>query len=341
MSAFATLAPAERRLFLDQVAARLGVLPVIVEKDFWVCWILGRIFATAAVGSHVIFKGGTSLFKVFRVITRFSEDVDLSVAPRSLGFAEEDLDEAPSTSQRTKRMEKLNERCKACVRDQFQPALEGAIAAVLGPAPGGAQWLSYAIDPTAATPNLWFEYPSVLPQPGGYVAKRVKLEIGALTRQQPTGQYSIAPMLGDVLETAFDDFPSRVVALELARTFWEKATILHAEFHRPAQKPIRDRFSRHYSDFAALWRHASREQSLARLDILEDVARHKSRFFASAWASYATAKPGTLRIVPPDARHAELVRDYDDMRPMFLGEPPPFDDLLGQLARAEEALNAT
>jgi hypothetical protein len=340
MSAFATLAAVERRLYLDQVATRLGVVPVIVEKDFWVCWILERIFATPALAADVVFKGGTSLFKVFRVITRFSEDVDLSVTPASLGFAEQDLDEAPSSSQRSKRMQELAGRCEARVRDDFQPVLESEIVSVLGAAPAGAQWLSYAIDPVAATPNLWFEYPSVLPQPGGYVAKRVKLEIGALTRQQPTGAYSIAPLLADALGMAFDDFSSRVVALELARTFWEKATILHAEFHRPAQKVLRDRSSRHYSDFAALWSDASRGQSLARLDILEDVARHKSRFFASPWANYHTARPGTFRLVPPDPRHAELARDYDNMRPMFLGEPLPFAELLGQLARAEEALNA-
>jgi hypothetical protein len=281
------------------------------------------------------------LFKVFRAITRFSEDVDLSVAPASLGFAEEDLDEAPSNSQRAKRMAKLAERCEARVRDDFQPALEGAIVAGLGRAPAGAGWLSFAIDPTATTPNLWFEYPSVLPQPGGYIAKRVKLEIGALTRQQPTGDYAIAPMLADALGTAFDDLSSRVVALDLARTFWEKATILHAEFHRPADKPMRDRFSRHYSDFAALWAHSGRENSLARLDILEDVARHKGRFFASSWAHYDTAKPGTFRLVPPHARQAELARDYADMRPMFLGEPVPFLELVSQLVRAEEALNTS
>jgi len=240
MSAFATLAAVERRLYLDQVATRLGVVPVIVEKDFWVCWILERIFATPALAADVVFKGGTSLFKVFRVITRFSEDVDLSVTPASLGFAEQDLDEAPSSSQRSKRMQKLAGRCEARVRDDFQPVLESEIVSVLGAAPAGAQWLSYAIDPVAATPNLWFEYPSVLPQPGGYVAKRVKLEIGALTRQQPTGAYSIAPLLADALGMAFDDFSSRVVALELVRTFWEKATILHAEFHRPAQKVLRE-----------------------------------------------------------------------------------------------------
>lgn len=340
MSSFATITASERRLLVEQVAARQGVVSVIVEKDFWVCWLLGRVFDTEALAPHMVFKGGTSLSKVFGVIARFSEDIDLSVAPASLGFAEAELDEAPSASQRGKRMARLAERCESRVRDEFMPALEATIAAVLGEAPRGGQWLTFEVDPLADTPTLWFAYPSALPQAGGYVAKRVKLEIGALTRQQPTGAYPIAAMLADTLGPAYDDFTSRVVALELARTFWEKATILHAEFHRPAERPLRDRFSRHYADFAALWGHATREQSLARLDILTDVALHKKRFFASAWANYDSARPGTFRLVPPADRHAALARDYDEMRPMFLKEPPSFENLIRELRQAEEVLNS-
>ena len=339
MSNFATLPAAERRLLVEQVAARQGVVSVMVEKDFWVCWSLGRIFGTGATAPHVVFKGGTSLSKVFGVIDRFSEDIDLSVAPESLGIAEAELEEAPSASQRAKLITALAERCKACVRDQFQPALEAGIAALLGPANDGARWLAFEIDAMAGTPNLWFAYPSALPQAGGYIAKRVKLEFGALTRQQPTGEYSISPMLATTLGATYDDFECPVVALELSRTFWEKATILHAEYHRPPDKPLRDRFARHYADFGALWRHDSRAQCLARMDLLEDVVRHKSRFFASAWANYDTARRGSFRLAPPEHRHAALAQDYAAMQPMFLSEPPSFEALLAQLMQAEEELN--
>lgn len=340
MSDFATLPAPERRLLIEQTAARQGVVPVIMEKDFWVCWTLGRIFSTPDIAQHTIFKGGTSISKVFGVIDRFSDDIDLAVAPASLGFAEVELDEAPSASQRGKRMQMLAERCAARVREQFLPALNRSTTDALGPAANTADWFEFEIDALANTPNLWFSYPSVLPQPGGYVAKRVKLEFGALTRQQPTGQYSISPMLAVTLGPDYADFSSPVVALELARTFWEKATILHAEYHRPPDRPIRDRFARHYSDFAALWRHAGRPQALARMDLLEDVARHKSRFFASAWANYDTARLGSFRLVPPVYRNAALAHDYSEMRPMFLTEPPAFNVVLAQLAQAERELNA-
>lgn len=339
MTDFALQPAAERRLIIEQVAARRGILPVIIEKDFWVCWILGRIYATPVMASSVVFKGGTSLSKVFGVIERFSEDADLSVTPASLGFSDADLDDAPSTSQRNKRMKSLADACEVCVTERFQPALEASISEILGIPSAEPSWLRYELDPMAGTPNLWFRYPSVLPQAGGYIAKQVKLELGALTDQQPTGNHVIKPMLADVLGEAFEDFKIPVVALELERTFWEKATILHAEYHRPATQPLRDRLARHYSDTAALWRHPSRSKALARLDLLEDVVRHKSRFFASSWASYATARPGSFHLVPPAHRHGELARDLEAMQPMFLATPPSFSALLDYLAEAEANLN--
>lgn len=165
----------------------------------------------------------------------------------------------------------------------------------------------------------------------------------ALTDQQPTGTHSIAALLVQTprvdLAGAYDDLRATVVALEITRTFWEKATILHAEHHRPPELPIRDRFARHYADFEALWRHPSRADALARSDLLADVVRHKSRFFDLAWTHYETASPGTFRLVPPTSRHADLARDYATMAPMFMGSPIEFDLLLQRLQAAEQQLN--
>lgn len=343
MPRFATLPRAERALVINEVAGRLGLVPVIVEKDFWVCWALARIFETAEVAPHVVFKGGTSLAKVFGAIQRFSEDIDLAVSPEVLGFTPGELDDAPSPSQRRKRMQALAAACEQCVATRFQPALEAAIVAVLGAPAQTESWLRYELDAIAGTPNLLFAYPSALAQAGGYIAKQVKLEFGALTDQQPTGQHHLTALLADTpgadLAAAYDDLGAGVVALEIIRTFWEKATILHAEYHRPAELPMRDRFARHYADFEALWRHPSRDAALARLDLLADVVRHKSRFFASGWASYDTAVPGGFRLVPPAARLPALAQDYAAMAPMFMSEPLGFEALLAQLAAAERHLN--
>jgi hypothetical protein len=281
---FALQSVQERRTLIDEAAARLQVASLIVEKDFWVGWLLGRLFAMPALAGQVQFKGGTSLSMVFGAVQRFSEDIDLAILPAALGFEEGYFNDAPSASQRLKRTDALAQASEAYVQ-RLQPVLEAEIASVLGTRPDEESWLGYEIDSNAGTPNLWFTYPSVTPQTSAYIAKRVKLEFGSLTNQQPSVHATARTLLSSVLPAgAFIDVTAPVVALDVARTFWEKATILHAEHHRPEHLPVRDRFARHYSDFGALWRqdHA-RTAGLDRLDLLADVALHKSRYFTSAW----------------------------------------------------------
>lgn len=107
MSTFATLPAQERELFFRQYQEKRGLDPVIAEKDFWVCWLLGRIFAQPQLADACVFKGGTSLSKVFGAIERFSEDIDLAIIPASLGWKESDLDQAPSRTKREERVAKL------------------------------------------------------------------------------------------------------------------------------------------------------------------------------------------------------------------------------------------
>lgn len=339
MSTFAQLAPKEQWVVYQEVALRKNTLPVIVEKDFWACWLLGRIFATPDLGAQCVFKGGTSLSKVFQAIDRFSEDVDLGLTPASLGWSEAELDDAPSPTQRRKRMDELLADCGEAVRTRFQPELEAAVRAVLGPRGGTAEWLSYTDDQAAHSPVLRFHYPSIVPAGTGYIERAVKIEFGSLTDQRPTGSHSIAPLLAELAPAAFVDFRADVVALEIERTFWEKATILHAEYHRPAEQALRDRYARHYADFAALWRHPGGQRAATQLDLLARVRLHKSRYFGSSWAHYPTAVPGSLRLLPPEARFAELRRDYAAMEPMFLSPPLKFDEMLAVLRAAEHALN--
>lgn len=84
---FLELPENERRLYLEQAAVRRNVSTVILEKDFWVCWLLGVLFESRFADS-LVFKGGTSLSKVFGVIDRFSEDIDLSLSPAFLKLPE-------------------------------------------------------------------------------------------------------------------------------------------------------------------------------------------------------------------------------------------------------------
>ncbi len=97
----------DQAAIIREVAARRGISAVMVEKDFWVSWTLAVLFAHPEFGDQLVFKGGTSLSKVFGVIERFSEDIDLSVSPAFVGINEEWVEQADSRNKRTERMEEL------------------------------------------------------------------------------------------------------------------------------------------------------------------------------------------------------------------------------------------
>ncbi|NCS66738.1 MAG: nucleotidyl transferase AbiEii/AbiGii toxin family protein, partial [Betaproteobacteria bacterium] len=101
MESVARFSPAERRELFAETAARKGMTPAVVEKDFWVCWTLGRLFAHPDLSRLLMFKGGTSLSKVFHLIERFSEDIDLILDWRVVVGEDDPLADRSATKQET------------------------------------------------------------------------------------------------------------------------------------------------------------------------------------------------------------------------------------------------
>jgi hypothetical protein len=331
---------ADQALIIQETSARRGLLSVLVEKDFWVSWTLAVLFTHPEFRQHLVFKGGTSLSKVFGVIERFSEDIDLSVSPEFLGINESVVEQAGSRKQRDEQMRALETACADRVRELFLPELERIALEVLGQRSGGSVWMEFLVDNTTHSPVILFHYPTNNSPVGfDYLPRYVKLEFGSLTDQRPVGIHAIRPWVAEEFPMQLEDFKCELVALELERTFWEKATILHSEYHRDKAKPIRDRFSRHYSDMAALANHPIAPRALACGELRERVATWKSRFFSAAWARYDLATPGTFRLVPPEFRIAELQRDYQAMRDMFLVNPPSFETVVQSLEKLENQIN--
>jgi hypothetical protein len=231
---FLGLSPEDRRLYLEQAALRRGVSAVVLEKDFWVCWLLRVLFDSEFAGA-LVFKGGTSLSKVFGVIGRFSEDIDLSLSPEFLGLPPA----GTSRNQANKWMAKAEAACGAAVQDRIAPVLEASVIDVLGGRDG--TWFEYSTDPVTHSPVLLFHYPTTQSHGFEYLKRSVKLEFGSLTDQQPTGRHPVRPWVADTIPMAFPDWRCEVVALEVERTFWEKATILHAGGQadaRPVLSPL-------------------------------------------------------------------------------------------------------
>ena len=291
----------------------------------------------SSIANDLVFKGGTSLSKVFGILDRFSEDIDLSLSPEYLKLP------APGNSrnQANKWMARAEATCIDVVRDSVQPELARLMEASLrgSVAFRSDDHLVFETDAQSNSPVLLFHYPSTLPPGLDYLKRSVKLEFGSLTEQRPTGRHPVIPWLADSFPQAFPDWSCEVVALEIERTFWEKATILHAEHHRPDGKPMPDRFSRHYADTAALSQHPDGKRAITISEVRDRVVDWKSRFFGSSWARYDLAIPGSFRLLPADNRVDALRRDYQAMRDMYLSKPLSFDEVMSQLSDLENQIN--
>ncbi len=333
---FHSLSRADQVALFGAAAERLRIAAHMVEKDAWVCWTLRHLFELPDARAHFIFKGGTSLSKVWKVIHRFSEDIDISLSREWLGFAGERDPEAAEGKERRRRLDALSAACATKLRDEVLPALRQNFAAALG----ASSW-SLDVAPDDAQ-TLLFAYPTAMTEtPGaGYVRPVVKIECGARSDRWPVAEQQLAPYLADAFPEVFPDAQFSVPVLDIERTFWEKATILHAEAHRPADKATPDRFSRHYADLAALSGTPAGAAALVRDDLRARVVEHKQVFFASAWASFPTAVPGTFRLIPSAERLTTLAADYRAMQEMFFRTPPTWAEVVATLTALEQRINA-
>jgi hypothetical protein len=296
------------------------------------------MFGLPAFGEHLIFKGGTSLSKVFKLIERFSEDIDVSIDRAFLGFGGANEPEAGgSNKERQRRVDALKVACQQKIAGELLPALQAVIQSKVRTSD---KWSLYSDEGDPDKQTLMFKYPtSFPPDAAGYIRRIVKIEMGARADHWPCETKPITPYVAEQFPQGFREPRCAVKVLSAERTFWEKATILHAEFHRPADKPTPERLSRHYSDFAVLISKGVAKEAGAHLELLARVAQHKTLFFRSSWANYGTATQGTLRVVPPDQRLKGLREDYVKMQQMFFGKPQEFDEMIAALRRWEAEFN--
>lgn len=338
MNSVLKLTPKQRAELFNATAQSLGIGPVAVEKDFWVCWTLQELFSLPGIAEHLIFKGGTSLSKVWQAIERFSEDIDISLSREWLGFAgDSDPEHQPSRKQQNLKLEQLAVACAEKVHRDLLPAIRTRATAVLGRN-------SWAIEISPLDQQeLHFRYPSSLPAIPGteYIEREVKIECGARSDRWPAEDHTLLPYVAAAYPNTITDATVSVRALSIERTFWEKATILHAEANRPAAKPTPGKFSRHYADLVALADHPAAAGALARNDLRARVVAHKQVFFAATWAQYETAVPGSFRLLPAEVRLAQIAADYREMQVMYFREPKPWSEIVDRLRQLELAINSS
>ncbi|MEX3775983.1 nucleotidyl transferase AbiEii/AbiGii toxin family protein [Pseudomonas sp. MYb118] len=328
---FFSLSSADQREVILQAASDLGRPAYLLEKDLWVVWTLGKIFSDP-VGDHLTFKGGTSLSKVYRLIDRFSEDIDLTYDIRQL-LPEAQSEIPPSGSQARKWSSKARDLLPGWIEQSVFPTLADALAAE---APGA--------ELVQDGDKLYLHYPAKTPV-HDYVTPRVMLEFGARSTGEPHRRnHVVCDMVHAHLEGII--FPeANPIVMDVARTFWEKATAAHVYCVQERLKS--ERFARHWHDLNAIVQNHEFKQVISRRDIAARVAEHKSCFFVEKAADgttidYRHAVGGNLRLVPVGKARDNLAKDYDKMLEggMFDSPPPAFDNLMTACEELETLLNA-
>jgi hypothetical protein len=307
MDRVAHLPAAERSALFAETAARMRTTPAVAEKDFWVTWVLDRLFGDAELARHLMFKGGTSLSKAYRLIERFSEDIDLILDWRELSG------EDPLAERLKAKQEKLNAAINEQARAGDRRCAAGAVSAALGDV------CQCAVDQDDRH-VINIRYPAAFPD--RYLRPELRLEIGPLAAWLPHEERMIGSYAAEMFPQVFTRPQCGVRVIRAERTFWEKATILHHEAHRPEGNPQPSRYSRHYYDLARMAAAPVKDAALTNLELLADVGAFKQRFYPRGWARYDLAVPGSLRLVPGGAVLATVEADYRAMTNMIFGAVP-------------------
>lgn len=337
MDKIVKLSNEERTELFQQTANNRGINFQIVEKDFWVCWTLKQLFELPKIGEYLIFKGGTSLSKVYGIIERFSEDIDVAIDRNYLDFTDEEELKTLTRNKLNQKIEELDETCQEVVEKEILSQLIESFSAILGE----SAWQLLMDEDDDYRQTILFEFPrNNSNAPLDYIKPIVKIELGARPQNQPIERNKIQSYAAEEFPQVFETPQVEITVLSAERTFWEKATILHDQYHRPENYKTVDRISRHYYDFFKLAETEFAHKAMENVELLKSVVENKKLFFYRAGANYDDALIGKLHLVPNENRLDALKKDYDKMNQMFFTEPPKFDEILKTLANLENEINA-
>lgn len=299
-----TLSREDQAEALEVAAAQTGRPPHLLEKDIWVVWTLSAIYESA-LAEKLTFKGGTSLSKVFKIIDRFSEDIDLTYDIREVvpDLLRNGNPIPASSSQAKKITDRVRERLPNWIEDQVLPILlssleRDGLKASLSLAGNENEKLILAYEPIKVGT--------------GYVGSTIQLEFGGRATGEPHQRHVVTCDMAPVIDgIAFPTAQPLVMAAE--RTFWEKATAAHVYCRQGRLRG--DRFSRHWYDLAAMAHSGHAQAAIADRQLASAVAQHKSMFFAEKDSNknsidYQAAVGTEIQIIPEGGALEALEKDY-------------------------------
>jgi hypothetical protein len=333
--AWFSLSRKDRAEALEVAAAQTGRPAHLLEKDIWVVWTLSAIYASA-LADKLTFKGGTSLSKVYRIIDRFSEDIDLTcdireVVPELL----RDGNPIPASASQAKKItDRVRERLPQWIEGEVLPILQSALQrdglqANLALAGHENEKLVLAYEPIKTGT--------------GYAASSIQLEFGGRATGEPHQRHAVTcDMAAAIQGLVFPTAQPLVMAAE--RTFWEKATAAHVYCKQGRLRG--ERYSRHWYDLAAMANSGHAQAAIAAQALARAVAAHKSMFFAEKDAArnpidYTAAVSTEIQIVPEGGALEALRTDYAAMLEdgLLSSHQPGFDDVMSACTQLQNKIN--
>jgi hypothetical protein len=330
------LTPEQRKASIADVEYETGITAKAIEKDWWVTLTLAALFQ-CAYKQHIVFKGGTSLSKCWKLITRFSEDIDIALSPEAFGMKYE---KSPSKTY----VEKL--RRAGCtftsteLKEELERQLEvmgvpaGLVIITASPVPENR--------PDTDPQTIHLKYPSLYAT-NPYIADEVKIEASVRSLAAPYSKVAIQSLLSEENPSeAYAEAPLLIDAVEPRKTFLEKMFLLHEEFGKPEINKIRtERMSRHLYDLGSMIGTDVETQALADHDLYNGLIAHRESYQRLSWIDYEMLGRKTISFIPPDAILELYKKDYQDMqKQMIYGKTISFDELMEHLNELQGKFNA-
>jgi hypothetical protein len=323
-----------QRAFIESASTPLNKDAYILEKDLWLCLTLRELFK---LPHPMSFKGGTSLSKVFNLIQRFSEDIDITLDYR--GFDNDiDLSQPISRTALKKISEQLREDVRTYTHDVVLPHMAQAFET-------HCKALQPKIELSASGEEMYINYPSLIQsfshnvQPS-YIRPRVLIEFGGRNTIEPSRLHHIESELSKV--NADIVLPKASInVLSPTRTFWEKAILMHVRSHRGQLEAAPERLSRHWYDMAVLSDSWVAGDAIVDHILMKQIVRHNMAFYHASYTHYDDCLSGNFRLLPDKTYLSHLKQDYTSMidAGMFETEPLTFDMLLNKIEGLEQTIN--
>ena len=326
---FYNISDTEKSKIFKEISNKIGMPAFAVEKDWWVVQTLSIIF-DMEIADKLVFKGGTSLSKAWKLIDRFSEDIDLAVDRTFFNF-EGELSKKEKTNLRKQASKYISERFYPELKNNFiKLGFNDLDIRIIEP-------LSSDQDPRI----IDIYYPSVIETPG-YIQAKVQVEIGTRSLREPFSIKSIKTLIDEEYPNAvFSQSSVKIPTVNPERTFLEKIFLLHEEFQRPIEKIRVNRLSRHLYDIYQLIKTDFGEKAFNDKALYETIVKHRYNLTKVGGVNYNLHQPQTLNPIPTKEFISKWQKDYETMQEqMIYGDSPSFKEIINVIQVFIEQINS-